>query len=249
MKAKSRAVAPAACPAPTRRGWRCGALLAALALTSLQAAAGIITAASTRAALGGNDSVAWGTAADDFTFVASPYARTSVGGVGVSASTPGGTFAIFENGGVAFSSNFAPGDIVLDTFFNDGPISISFGSAVRGVGFNIAHEVFGSFVGTLEFFGAGNVLFDTVVVNGNATVNQDDSAVFLGGTSSLRDIVRVDVSVSQSGGSRALAINQMSLLTSDPSNGTVPEPASLGLAGAALAAAVLARRRRAAAAR
>lgn len=218
-------------------------MIATLAVFTLGVQAGTISQVTTRAGLGANDLVEWGTSADDFTFVGDPYNRTSTGGVDVAASLPGG-FAIFVQNGVAFTGNFAPGEILLDSFFTDGPISITFASAVRGLGFNIQHEVNGTFTGQIDFYGAGNTLFGSVTANGVSNFDNDGSAIFLGGTSSLRDITRVDVSVGTSGGSSALTINQMSLLTTDASTSTVPEPSTFALVSAGIAGCFWLRRRR-----
>ncbi len=218
--------------------------LAAIGVFTLALQAGVITSVNTRAGLGANDLVQWGTAADDAaTFPASPYTRTSTGGVDVTANLTGG-FAIYVQNGAAFTGNFAPGEILLDSFFADGPISISFATPVRGVGFNIQHLVTDVFTGQIDFYGAGNTLFGTVSRNGVSSTANDGSAIFLGGTSSLRDIVRIDVGVNTVLGSAGLTINQMSLLTTNPPTGAVPEPSTIALVAVGLAGCLWTRRRR-----
>lgn len=209
------------------------------------AGAGVVSSVTSRAALGANDSLGWGTAADDLSFHASPFVRTSAGGVDVTASTSTGTdFAVLVQGGAAFQANYASGDVVLDTFFNDATISLAFSSDIRGIGFNIASDVYGPFTAFLRFYGAGNVLFDTLSVSGTSSSAGDGTADFLGGISSLRDVRRVDIWVNTAS-TNDFSINQLSLLTTDPNgNSNLPEPGALVLGLAALGAAALARRRR-----
>lgn len=219
--------------------WKYSFLLV-FALFSWGAHAGVITPVGTRAGLGANDLLNWGVAADDSSLVASPYSVISVGGLTVTAALTG-DLAIYQQNGGTFLGNFTDGEILLDSAFNDGPITLSFGSAIRGVGFNIQRNDFETFTGQIDFYGAGNTLFGTVTQLGLSNDNNDGSAIFICGLSSLRDIVRVDVSVSNiPGNSTAFAINQMSLLTTgDPGpggNGTgVPEPGTVTLIFGALA--------------
>jgi hypothetical protein len=218
--------------------------LVAVALMALGSSmAGIITGVGTRIALGANDMVQWGTAGQDGSFVSSPLAVVSVGGINVSAAVTGGLAIYVQNGGGGYVGAFSPGEILLDSAFNTGPITIDFATAVRGVGLNVMSLNFGAFTGTMQFFGAGNTLFGSVNVNGTSSSANDGSAPFLGGTSSLRDITRVVISTSGAG--TELTINQMSLLTTDPSSGgDIPEPSTVTLLSAALVGGVWLRRRR-----
>ncbi len=227
---------------------RFAAAISACLVLASSASAGVVSAISSRALLGGNDTVQWGAAADDGSLVASPYSRVSTGGVGVAAALTGGFGVFVQNGGGGYTSNFSAGDVVLSTFFTDGPISITFASAIRGLGFNVVNDNFGAFTGTLDFFGAGDVFFGSVGVGGASSNANDGSAPFLGGFSSLRDILRVDVSVTSVLGGSPLSINQMSLLTTappaPPGGGNAPEPATATLVGLALATTLMLRRRR-----
>lgn len=214
--------------------------LALSIVISIAAQAGVITKITSAGALGANDTAAWGTAAADFTSVASPYGVTSGNGVGVSASLTGG-FTIFVQNGVAYASNFFPGDIVLATFPTEGTVRIDFNTAISGVGFKIAHDNFGPFSGSISFFGTGNVLFSTInTYSGTSSGASDGSAAFWAGISSATDITRIDISVNPAGGTSGFAIGQLNLLTST----AVPEPSSIGLLSLGLAACGLLRRQR-----
>jgi len=219
-------------------------LLAALTVLALGAMAGTISQVNTRIGLAANDIVQWGLVGADGTFVTSPYNVVSGGGLNLSAAVTGGLVAIYvQSGSGGYLGAFSPGDILLDSGFNPGPITIDFATAVRGVGFNIGSLNFGAFTGTIQFFGAGNVSFGTLNVAGTSSFANDGSAPFLGGTSSARDITRVVISTSGAGSE--LTINQMSLLTTDAPGGDIPEPSTITLFSAALVGCAWMRRRRA----
>lgn len=211
--------------------------LLALVAFSISAHAGVITFVSTRTGLGANDLVTWGLASEDGATYSSPRTRVSTGGVTAIATLTGGAFTIFENNGInqSMSSNFATGDIILDTAMNDGPVTITFDSAVSAVGFQMQHLTLGGFNGTLSAYDSSNNLMGTVNASGTTGFDNDGSAVFLGARSSLRDIMSIQISVDQQGGTTAFSINQMSLDTLDPSTG-IPEPSTFALVAGALAA-------------
>ena len=218
-------------------------LLAAITVLALGATAGTISQVNTRIGLAANDIVQWGLVSDDGNLVASPYNVVSVGGINLSAAVTGGLAIYVQNGSGGYVGAFSPGDILLDSGFNPGPITINFATAVRGVGFNIASLNTGAFTGSIQFFGVGNVLFGTLNVAGTSSFANDGSAPFLGGTSSARDITRVVISTSGAG--TELTINQMSLLTTDAPGGAIPEPSTITLFSAALVGCAWMRRRRA----
>lgn len=209
-------------------------LIASCALAIGVASAATITSVGSRLDLGGNDTVQWGTTGQDGSFLSSPYNVLSAGGINVSASVAGGIAIYVQNGSGGYIGAFSPGDILLDSGYNPGPMTITFATAVRGVGFNIGTLNYGTFTGTMQFFGTGNTLFGTVNVNGVTSSANDGSLPFLGGTSSARDITRVVISTTGAGSE--LTINQMSLLTTDaPGGSAIPEPSTITLFSAALA--------------
>lgn len=215
-----------------------GAILMTSAMgMSLQAWAAPVVQVGSRAALGADDAVHWaGTDGDN---VGSPHIVASTGLIVITASAT--DLWLFEqNGGGGFTANFTSGDKLLTTGFENGPLTLSFSAPVRGVGFQIVNQNFGTFTGTIEFFNAMAVSLGVLSTVGTSSLASDGSATFLGGVGSLLEISKISISVSESNdglidlAGTSLAINQLSLVTTP-----VPEPTSalllaLGLAGLGL---------------
>jgi hypothetical protein len=138
--------------------------------------------------------------------------------------------------GSAYFGNFNNGDVVLNSNFVDGPVTILFASAIQGLGLRIQRDELGPFTATMTAFGAGNVNFGSVSVGGTTAFSDpgDNTAPFLGLIGSAQDILSIQLSVSHTGGTAGDTVNftDLNLLTS-----AVPEPSTtvLVLAGALLA--------------
>jgi hypothetical protein len=201
------------------------------------ASAGTITQINDLASLSADSFVVWGDAADEGNTLTSPYDRVSSGGLTVTAVHEGDFLLLVQDS--AYAGNFAPGDVVLNSNFTDGPITINFASAVRGLGFQVQRDQLGDFTATLTAFGAGNVNFGSVSVDGTTAfaLPGDNTAPFLGLVSSLRDIVSIQISVSHLGtdSGDTVDITNLNLLTSDPGTSEIPEPTTAGLMAAGVA--------------
>jgi hypothetical protein len=210
-----------------------GCTIVVTLLVSATASAGILTQVNSVGVLAPDSVVTWGTALDEGNSPASPYTRTSTRGLGVTAVHTG-DFLILAQGS-SFFGNFAGGDIVLNSNFVDGPVAINFASAIQGLGLQIQRDELGAFTATMTAFGAGNVNFGSVNVNGTTSFSNpgNNTAPFLGLVSSARDIVSVQLSVSHTGGVAGDTVDFTNLSILTP----VPEPSTavLVLAGALLA--------------
>jgi len=177
---------------------------------------------------------------------------SSFGSAGTTLSTPvsmgfgAETVAIGSSAGIAelrqqgtdFAGNFAPGDALLslpDGYKSD-VFDLKFsGAPVYGLGAQIepVGGYTGAFTGLMKLYSATNLLLGEISVAGDATNAGDDSAVFLGASSTI-PIAYVAFFVDEGNPyfpvEGDLAINALSLEES------VPEPASALLLAPALLA-------------
>jgi hypothetical protein len=207
------------------------ALVAAASMAvSFQAAAVPIVQVANRAAMGADYTVTW--AGPDVTQLG-PFATVLGVSPLPSVTATAADLWLFEQGG-AYIANFAAGDKLLTTFTTNGPITLSFSSAVRGVGFNIAHLEYGAFIGTMEFFDVANTSLGVVNIGGISSNANDGTAAFLGGVGSALDIRKVVIAVDLQRGNTAFAINDLSLVTTPVPESTSALLFAFGLAGLAL---------------
>lgn len=191
------------------------------------------TQVSSRAALGGNDTLDWGVAGPSFANLGNPFSVTSNGGIGVTVSKSSGTFRRMtqdasQNTTGSWLGNFAAGDSVLwtDTTLTGGPgpVDITFGAAVGGAGLQVMANIDGAFDGTIDAFDAANNPIFHGTFAGFGSNLQDNSAVFVGVKNNIANIKRLRINA----GTGDFAVNKLSLV--QDSAAVVPEPASLALA-------------------
>ncbi len=186
--------------------------------------ANALTLVTNRPDLGANDSVDWGTLGTPFTTVSNPFSITSTGGLNLTVDMPSGSFQrLDQNNG--WAGNFAPGDHLLWTQGNSGPVTINFATPVKGAGAQIQANFFGSFNAILAFDSNG-INLGSFNLPGNSNSAGDNSAPFIGVLSDSANISSIIFDISRNDGLPTdFAINQLDIVTKP-----VPEPTStLGL--------------------
>jgi hypothetical protein len=202
---------------------------------------------TSRTALAGTDSVNWGTLGVDSTNVTNPFTVTSTSGLSINVSkTVADSFQIRQEDPVTpaprdgWSGNFAPGDMLLYT--NDlvskalNPITLDFGAtAVAAGGAQIESDIGGKFTAKVEAFDAYGNSLASFTEGGNSTGVHDNSAIFIGISSTSATIHKIALSLTNApmGTKGDFAINKFDLRTSPLAVTAVAAP-SVGRAETAL---------------
>jgi hypothetical protein len=200
---------------------------------------------TSRAAFGGNDSLDWGQLGLCNESLSNPFTATSAGGLSVQGSVAIGHGSTTTqrnadgSGGCAYNGwfgNFSPGDNLVWTANFDtgqGPLTLTFGSPIFGVGTQFMADFYGPFTAQIDAYNGG-ILLGSVIAAGDSGGAADNSAMFLG----VRDldganITHVVLSLpTASADPWDFTINQLSLATADVT--AIPEPASLVMFGTGL---------------
>jgi hypothetical protein len=175
---------------------------------------------TSRAALAGTDSVDWGTLGAPGTFHANPFTILSTGNVSITVSKPvKGDFEVLEQSPpttptvYTWNGNFAPGDMVLYTangVTRQNPITLNFGGTPVAAGGAQIADTNGSWTAEVDALDAKGRTLASFTENGVSTGGRDNSAIFIGISSTSADIYQIALSIgSITGGDKgAFAINQ-----------------------------------------
>ena len=220
-----------------------------LLFTASQAQAAAIQVGSA-GALGANDFFDWGQVRvldGGGNAVAQPSPENVTSNLARTGSiSDGGQFTGLVEGTDWFG-NFTVGNNVLYTgdpnnpFAGASSFTMNFNTAVAGLGLQITSNFYGAFTASLEVFNGATSL-GVFNVGGVMDGNEDGTAPFLGALSDAVNINRAVFTLTSNTGA-GLGVNR--LLTTDTPTGrqdVVPEPATLGLVGMGVLAAI--RRRR-----
>ena len=200
-----------------------GAVVAALSTANASQALSVVTS---RSALGANDTLDWSSLGSEYSSISSPFTTVSTGGNTVTGSIPSGSFQR-SNQSSGWNGNFAPGDALLWTQGNPGPLQLTFSQSVRGVGTQIQANVFGPFTAVIEAFNSGGTSLGSFTLPSNSTSGRDNSAIFIGVLSDNADIAKLLLNLQDN---KEFAINQVSFNTTGGTS--IPTPALLpGLIG------------------
>ncbi len=143
----------------------------------------------------------------------------------MTVSQPGANFERRDqpNG---WSGNFSPGDRLLWTLGNNGPITINFANPIARVGTQIQANYYGAFTAMITAFDSvGNTLGSFTRNDGNSAFANNGPAIFIGIGSDTANISRLQFSLpNASFNPEDFAINNLSLRSTPGNSQPVPEP-------------------------
>lgn len=186
-------------------------------------------------------SVDWGIYGPAGSAISTPDFKT-VGGLTLHVASSEGIL-LRRDEGAGFTGDFALGDHLVT---EDDSLSDSFlvgfdSQTVRGFGMQVEPNLLtGPWNGGIDVFDAANVLIGTVLISGNKTGAEDNSAPFYGIVSTNSDIHFASFWIDQSYNPNLMpkagdiAINTMDVLVPEPSSLALAATALLGLLGLAL---------------
>jgi hypothetical protein len=158
---------------------------------------------TSRTALAGTDSVQWSTLGTNLS-VANPFTILSTGGLSINVSKPiADSFLVTmeapSNPPGYWIGNFAAGDPLLmtgDSGSMPNPITLNFGTtAVAAGGAQIDPGAGGTFTARVEAFDANGHSLASFTEDGTSTTAHDNSAIFIGISSSSANISQIALSI------------------------------------------------------
>lgn len=202
-----------------------------------------VSGVSSEGGLSNDGTIDWSSLGVSFTDVTNPFTiATGVSGINADFSQAGSSNFQRRDQGSGWAGNFGSGENLLWTLGGNGPMTIVFSSAVRGIGAQIQQDNYGTFSATIEAFDAsGNSLGSFTRTDGDSNGNGDDSAIFLGLLSTATDIKKITFSVA---GSQNFAINGPRIQATGVTTNAVPLPPAALMGLGVLGAGALKRLRR-----
>ncbi len=194
-----------------------------------------VTLLTSRAQITETDYIDWADLGATFTPVPASFVISTHGTpFNVNVSGPGPMERRDEGNG--WLGDFTPGDALLWTNSQSGPLTLTGSKTCNEVGMSVQRDQYGAYGMTISAYDGLNNLVGSFHLNGNVGSAEDGSALFAGIRSTAGDIHSVVIQMDDNGD---FALNRVSYSCCGP----VPEPASMSVL--ALGALGLLRKKRA----